>query len=400
VIGYCTNVYAGEGVSAITSALTSFARPVREALGLAEMPVGLWVSARTVAALMHVKKGADDRQKLREDLAAAGIRAATINAFPYGDFHGDVVKHRVYAPDWSLPQRADYTRACCLLLHDLLPPGGRGGVSTLPVAWREGFGEGGMQRSGAALRSLVSLLHELHERSGRMIHVDLEPEPGCVLDSPGDVISYYEQVLLRGVPAQDEARIRRHIRICHDVCHSAVMFVPQADVFAAYAAAGIRIGRVQLSSAPSLDLDGDSAARSRAIEALAAFAEPRWLHQTYALSREGSVEALGDLPEACDRLRAANTSVRSVRTHVHVPVHLAGLGTLSSTRSSVDEAIRLAAGHRDDPLMEVETYAWSALPESLRGSSLSMSAASEIAYCLRIGAAHDAAEPGSGVHAG
>ena len=33
----------------------------------------------------------------------------TINGFPYGNFHGQQVKEKVYQPDWTEPARLSYT---------------------------------------------------------------------------------------------------------------------------------------------------------------------------------------------------------------------------------------------------------------------------------------------------
>ena len=380
MIGYCTNVRAGEGLGALQEAVTAFARPLSALCADGVLPIGLWVSARSVRALARSGVAAE----LREAMHDAGARIASINAFPFGDFHEDVVKHRVYAPDWSLPQRADYTRACCLALHALLGEGERGGVSTLPIAWREGFGSAGIARAAAALQSIVPLLHELAERTGRTVHIDLEPEPGCVLDRPQDVVRFFDEYLLRGVDAPEERRIRHHVRVCHDVCHASVMFDAQRAALDTYAAAGIRLGRVQLSSAPSIDCAAGKAEAEEQVEALSRFAEPRWLHQSVIEREDGETEFFTDLPEAIARLRSSGggvEGVRRVRTHLHVPVHLADLGAVQTTRGDVDEVLALLAHHRDAPVIEVETYAWSALPEDVRGASMLDSAHAELLYC-------------------
>ena len=82
----------------------------------------------------------------------------------------------------------------------------------------------------------------------------------------------------------DEENIRRHIRICHDVCHAAVMFEDQDEVLGKYAAAGMQVGKIQVSSALRMDLDlfepPAAEARRAAMKQLSQFAEDRYLHQT------------------------------------------------------------------------------------------------------------------------
>ena len=61
----------------------------------------------------------------------------TINGFPYGNFHGERVKEQVYRPDWSNPDRLEYTVLLFEILEKLLQPGEEGSVSTLPGSFKE-----------------------------------------------------------------------------------------------------------------------------------------------------------------------------------------------------------------------------------------------------------------------
>ena len=204
----------------------------------------------------------------------------TLNGFPYGDFHQDVVKHQVYFPTWAQPARTDYTRDLIAILHRLLPEGKEGSISTLPIAWgspEPKFDE--LHQAAAALAKVAEHLAEFERSTGRLIHIDIEPEPGCILQRLGDVVRFFENYLL--LPGRDEAVIRRYLRVCHDVCHAAVMFEEQADVLNRYRSAGIEVGKVQVSSAVALDLDELPASeRAQALQQLAEFNEPRYLHQT------------------------------------------------------------------------------------------------------------------------
>ena len=61
----------------------------------------------------------------------------TINGFPFGQFHGSRVKEQVYLPDWTSPERLEYTNLLFDLLAELLPAGVEGSVSTLPGSFKE-----------------------------------------------------------------------------------------------------------------------------------------------------------------------------------------------------------------------------------------------------------------------
>ena len=97
--------------------LDDYAVPVREQAGFG-IAVGLWLPA---VALDEMQRDTAQRAGVRRALDARDLTCHTLNAFPFGDFHGSRVKEQVYLPDWSDPRRLDYTSACGRLLAELLP---------------------------------------------------------------------------------------------------------------------------------------------------------------------------------------------------------------------------------------------------------------------------------------
>ncbi len=103
-LGYCTNVHAGEDLDRYMASLQRYAVGVKARLpGSDPLPIGLWLSARTAHQILTE----DHLEEFRSFLVSNGIRAFTINGFPYGDFHADRVKYQVYRPDWTQAQRLD-----------------------------------------------------------------------------------------------------------------------------------------------------------------------------------------------------------------------------------------------------------------------------------------------------
>jgi hypothetical protein len=131
----------------------------------------------------------------------------------------------------------------------------------------------------------------------------------------------------------------------------------------------VRIGRVQISNAIAFDGTAND------FRALRPFDEPRWLHQTAVLEGNGRVHFYEDLPKAIDEAPEGFW-----RIHFHVPVFARSLGRVETTREEIAEC--LAALRPDDgcDFLEVETYAWSALPASLRPGSLEEGIAEEIRF--------------------
>jgi sugar phosphate isomerase/epimerase len=339
------------------------------------LPIGLWLSARAAEQLSESIGGGTE---LRDRLAAAGLSIVTLNGFPYQDFHGSEVKLRVYEPHWANTRRALHTQRLADLLPDLLTPGARtASISTLPLGWRALFSQEGCGASigiaSALLEQTVRHLARLEDQTGIRITVDLEPEPGCMLDRAADVVGFFEHALQtrRGEPDP-----RRYIGVCHDVCHAAVMFEDQRAVLHAYRTAGISVNKVQVSSAVVANGSTESLA------ALAAFSEPRYLHQTCVRTSDGAVKFFEDLPLA---LSASHKDLTSEwRTHFHVPIFAAQLGGLGTTQSAIIDCLTEIDSWPSDqrPVLEIETYAWDVLPSAIRDESdLVDGIAREITWC-------------------
>ena len=118
-LSYCTNVHPGRSVVEVEAGLDACTVEVHRALGR-PLAAGLWLAAPVIEEL---RQDSDALQRFIEGIGERGLVCYTLNAFPYGDFHGERVKEQVYLPDWSAPARLQYTLACGDLLAALLPEG-------------------------------------------------------------------------------------------------------------------------------------------------------------------------------------------------------------------------------------------------------------------------------------
>ncbi len=321
-------------------------------------------------------------------LADAGLTPFTLNGFPYGDFHEPIVKHRVYQPTWFEPSRLLYTRDLICILHSLLPPSMEGSISTLPIAWnRPQPDPEQLQLAAAHLREVADVSADLEAETGRLIYLCLEPEPGCVLQVADDVVRFFDEFL---IPRGDEQRVPRHLRVCHDICHTAVMFEEQQDVFSTYAEHGIRVGKVQVSSAVRIDFQSITQPQQEmALEQLASFAEDRYLHQTMVWAPDTQQTSFfDDLPgEAIESMRRASREgllQSECRVHFHVPIFLDRFGAIATTQGQIRECIRAANHYPELTHFEVETYAWSVLPRELQRGELADGIAREMNWLVNL----------------
>ncbi|MCC9606810.1 metabolite traffic protein EboE [Blastopirellula sp. JC732] len=371
-IGYCTNVHAGANLAETEANLQKHAVRVRQLISPRKpMGVGLWLSAVTAKEL----RDPDRLARFRGFLNDNQLIPYTLNGFPYGNFHQAVVKHAVYEPTWIDPLRLQYTLDLAHILDELLPPGEEGSISTLPIAWGDPpLSEEAYAAVVANFLTLANELARIEQSTGRLIYVCIEPEPGCAIDTTADMIAFFQNRLF---PAGDPAQIARYIRVCHDVCHAAVMCEDQSSVLSQYAAAGISVGKVQISSAIEVDFESLSEEESNAaIQRLMQFAEDRYLHQTMAETPSGERTLHEDLPAVLNALEGPPEGIW--RIHFHMPIYIDAFGPLRTTQGRILDLLRQRELLAPIKHFEVETYAWTVLPPELRQEELAAGIATEI----------------------
>jgi len=376
--GYCGNVHAGQTIEEVKRSLREHAVAVKAAVCPDEpLPFGLWLSNTSASELTD----GESVEQFRIWLNANGLLPFTLNGFPFGDFHQDVVKHSVYLPTWADQIRLVHTRRLADIQDALLPAGLPASISTLPLGWRG-------QRNSADdvafrfacaenLRQMALHLAALVERTGRETILCIEPEPGCVFDTCDDVTEFFQRYLLTGDNRDEDETILRHIGVCHDICHSAVMFEDQSYAMKTYRDAGIRVGKVQVSSAISVDFSNRSdEERALMMRQLESFVEPRYLHQT-SVRIGGETTFYEDLPLAI--LAANGNPMGEWRVHFHVPIFSETLGLIETSQNEIGNCLRaikelgIECAH-----FEIETYAWNVLPSEWRTGSLAEGIAEEL----------------------
>lgn len=371
VIGYCTNVHAGADLEQVKANLERYACAVKRMVRPdAPLGVGLWLSAAAARRIIEANAVA----AFADWLGERELAPMTFNGFPYGDFHQESVKYDVYAPNWCDPRRLEYTRELARILAGLIPAGAEAGISTLPIGWKpEVASEVAQRRAAENLIAMATELETLESETGRHLHVDLEPEPGCLLETSSDVVHFFETHL---DGRHDADMLRRRLRVCHDICHAAVMFEEQSDAMAVFARAGIAVGKVQVSSALAVDIATMNPEQfSAALDQLRGFTEDRYLHQTTVReSPSGRIKFFDDLHQALDAY--GDRPAGEWRVHFHVPIFLERIELLGTTSNEINNLLQ--SPHASSvAAFEIETYAWDVLPPALQTDNLAAGIARE-----------------------
>jgi sugar phosphate isomerase/epimerase len=382
---YCTNIHAGESWGDVLTSLKSHVPSIKAQVSPSQ-PMGLGLRLSGIAAEELTRPEA--LRELKGFLADQGLYVFTINAFPYGPFHGTRVKEEVYQPDWLRPERLVFTDRVAYILASLLPDGCIGSVSTVPGTFKPLAKEPGAAGMIAeAIVRHVATLVEIKARSGREIVLALEPEPCCFIETVEEAITFFRDHLHSetaaatlnqraglDLPTAREA-LKRHVGICYDICHGAVEFEDPHAAFTRLRDAGIRIAKLQLSSALRLPTVDASSERL-----LSAFDDGVYLHQVVEKC-EGAITRWVDLGPAFEALRGGQAG-GEWRIHCHVPIFLEKAGQFHSTQPTLRAALKCIQSGFVAPHLEVETYTWDVLPPELRTGSRADAIARELAWVL------------------
>ena len=381
---YCTNIHAGQSWQEIRASLDEYVPAIKSTVAPSQrMGIGLRLSGEAAA----VARQPEALASFRDQLSVLGAYVFTINAFPFGPFHGVRVKEDVYLPDWRDRERVAFTANSAAVLAGILPDGIEGSISTVPGAFKpNGRSSEAVAAMARNLMMAVADLVDLKRRTGKHIALALEPEPCCFLETTDESIAFFEGALLKpetldmlggitGVGRSEaEILLRRHLGICYDVCHGSVEYEDTVAALDRLLAAGIAIPKIQLSTAmriPAMTKD--------LINAVMRYNDGVYLHQSIVRSGENLSRHV-DLPDAVTAFGEGQAD-GEWRIHCHVPVFLADLGEISSTRSDLVATLAALRQRTRSSHLEVETYTWDVLPDNVRTGSKSADIAREIAFC-------------------
>ncbi len=374
---YCSNIHAGESWLEVFEALKKNIPYVKQSVSPDNsFGIGLRLSNQAAAEILIENQITVFKKWLTEN----DCYVFTMNGFPYGGFHNTIVKDAVYKPDWTTYERLQYTANLIIILEQLMPENSEAGISTAPLSYKPWMPDSCntidvYEASTINLLKCVVELHRIKETTGKYIHIDIEPEPDCLLENTKETLDFFNNYLLPfGVKhltvtlnvAPDVAQkiITDHITVCYDVCHFAVEYENHADALKAFADNGIKIGKMQISAALKVVLDSEKNKRRNIFKQYQSFAESTYLHQTIVRDNKNILHHFSDLPEAL--VHFYNEEFIEWRTHYHVPVFMKTYNEMQSTQNDIIEVLALLKQDHFTNHIEVETYTWEVLPTENR----------------------------------
>jgi sugar phosphate isomerase/epimerase len=360
-LAYCTNIHRGQNWAETFDTLGKYVLAVRDRVAQGKpYAIGLRLSNQAALELSDRKTLAAFQRWLDKE----NCYVFTINGFPYGTFHGVRVKELAYVPDWTTKERVEYTNRLFDLLAELVPTGVEGSVSTVPGSFKPLITT---QEQVAEMRAnlwrAVEHIARVRDRSGRTLHLGLEPEPLCYLETSAETVKFIDE--MRADRPRDE-RLNECLGVNYDCCHLAVEYEHPREALEQFRSHGIRISKLHFSSAMKVQPTVE------ARKALQSFVDPVYFHQVIARNTDGTFTRYLDLDQALEAPSVTATE-REVewRIHFHVPLHCKPSAVFDTTGDHMKGVLDVL---KENPTrcshIEMETYTWEVLPPELKNRSV------------------------------
>jgi hypothetical protein len=377
ILGYCSNIHPGENWKEHFEELKNNLPKVKaqvcpkQAFGF-----GLRIAYQASIDLLSVPAYIDE---LKNWLNTENLFVFTLNGFPFGGFHHSKVKDEVHRPDWTTKDRLEYTKRLAEILVQILPETlETAGISTSPLSYKFWWNKNEMPEvfriSTNHIVELALFLNTLKKKTGKSIHLDIEPEPDGLLGNHREFMDWYEHVLLQNHPEYTDI-LKEHIQICFDVCHYAISYDPIEETLDELKSKGIGVGKIQISSALKVDL---SKHFEEQMDTLKQYKEPIYLHQVRALNRSNEIIEYSDLDEAFEHI---NDQIKEARVHFHVPIFIENYENIGSTQSEIVKSLTYQKLNSITKQLEIETYTWGVLPSEFQ-KPIEESVAREVQWVL------------------
>lgn len=319
----CTNLHQGDTWPELFESLKFNALKVRERV-CPDKPFALGMRLGNHAAHQLADRGT--LLNFQRWLDRNHLYVFTLNGFCHGHPGGDPTPEQAYTPDWSSPQRLAYTNLLVDLLSQLVPEHFEASVNTLPGSFK------GLPLRAEQLKAMRGHLWQCVEHiarvsrlTGRTIHLALDPEPLCLLESSAETLHWFER--LRAEHPRDE-RLQEHLGVNYDTCHFAVEFEEPQDALLCLVRQGIKISKIRLSSA----LRALPTAEARV--KLASLPPDGGLHQVVVRQSDNQRFIYRTIREALEDTTPSDGSDPSAaewRIHLHIPLHRRPAAPLDST---------------------------------------------------------------------
>lgn len=363
---YCLNVFQEEKWINIFKNLKNNIIPIKNNITNNAFGLSLCISYK-VSKELKLKKNKYEFTKWMEK---NNIYISSINGFAYQNFHSRKIKDKIYYPEWTSNLRTKYTENLIYILSLFMKKKITGSISTCPISYKYWMKNEHITyiyyKSAKNLSKLIYLLINIKKNIKKHIHIDLEPEPTCLIEHSKDLVKFFNKWLiptackylkkkLNITLKQAKLTITNHIKMCYDICHIAIKFKNHKKEIDILKKNKIKIGKIQISSGLKLQLYKKNNINI-ILNKLIFIIQSPFLHQTTE-KQKNKITTYKDFKCIIKHIKKSC----KYKIHCHIPIYLNKYLCCNTTNNEIYDVINIITKENITSHIEIETYTYNIL---------------------------------------
>lgn len=356
---YCSNIFKVKKLRDLIKSLTIYTEIIKEK----KVALSLCLS-NALAIEMEKKKSINFFKKW---LKKKNATLYSINGFVYKNFHKKNIKSNIHYPDWTSNLRFNYTKKLIKILNRFLPKCKTGSISSSPISY-----DGWINYKYKdyvffkSAKNISKILLHLMNIKKKIIHLDIEPEPSCLINNFKMFIIFFKKWLipfarkylynLKKISGRkSDFLIKKYIRLCYDISHFSVNFENHGKILQILKKEKIKIGKVQISSALEINVFKNIKIKENIIKNLAKISISPFLHQTVEKNKK-TIRIYNDLPNISNIFFKNTNSI--LRIHCHVPIYKTQYKNIKTTINETRKVLKMLIKTKNIKHFEIESYTY------------------------------------------
>lgn len=359
IITYCSNIFKNNNGTQLLNSLNKYKKEFKS-----YKDISICVSNNIINEL-------NEKKNLNKILTWKKINKKNIpliNGFVYKNFHQNLIKENIYYPDWTKKERFNFTKNTIFFAQKINKRSKICGISTLPITyklWIKNNTKYNIKKAINFFFEILKILIKIKKYKNILIHIDIEPEPFCLLEDCKDFIYFFKSWILPELEEKikiylnvkkNKAKnvITKHLNLCFDICHSAVMFENQKLSLDLIKKFKIKIGRVQISSAIKI-----KKINKHNFNHLNFLNKSPFLHQS--LMKLNNLKYIKN--NDFKNIKIINNEIiKEIRIHCHVPIYKKKItNNIYTTQKELKNSLMNILKYDFTRNLEIETYTYNML---------------------------------------
>lgn len=368
---YCSNIFKECNFTKLAIKLHDYSVYLRKYFKCKYIGLGLCMSNSLInrlslnSQLIYLKKWINKHN----------FYLSSLNSFVYKSFHTRNIKEFIYYPDWTVDARVVYTKKNIYFLNNVITKIKNVSISTLPLSFNSWMINKNKKyvyfKTSINILTIVNLLINIYKLNKNYIHLDIEPEPRCLLESFDDFLFFFIKWLVpnanyylnRFYIKKKHTYLRKYVNLCYDICHFSVNYNDHVNIIKSILSNKIKIGKVQVSSALEVSVTDNN--KNFIINDLFFLNKSKFLHQNTIITHNKIIKNLD-----IDFNNCYNNGDK-LRFHCHMPLYLTKYKkNLQTTSSESKDVLLNILKFVKVKHVEIETYTYDILEKKGKFESM------------------------------